>query len=138
MPSVLVRIVVILSLFKLSKPSAQVLLEMSLDQVKPQGYAVIRVKESQVVRFFQDLKDRKLVRGDNLSTYKITDKPLESSKPIQTHTGAIITVGSSSSKSKATSKVKGSTKRPSTSAGGSSTVKKHKTVLEKRLVKAKL
>ena len=111
---------------------------MSLDQVKPQGYAVIRIKESQVDRFFKDLKDRKLVRGDNLSTYKVTDKPLESTKPIQTHSGATITVGHGRAKAKSDTKGKSTSKRPSTSTGGVTHNKKPKTVLEKRLANAKL
>ena len=103
---------------------------MSLQEIKPISYTPIRVKEEEVLKFFQDLKARKLVRGENLSTYKITDKPLASTKVIQKHSGFDLKIERSKHKS--------SSKKSATSTSEQGSSKKRKVSLEKRVAHATL
>lgn len=67
---------------------------MSIEEVQPVTYAPVRVVESQVSRFFNDLKLRKIVKGQNISSYILTDKPLATDKTIQKQTGITYVVDS--------------------------------------------
>lgn len=49
---------------------------MAFNKTKPQDYTPIRLSKSQVGPFFDLLKDRKLSKGDQVSSFKVTNRPL--------------------------------------------------------------
>ena len=53
---------------------------MALESFRPQGYAPIRLKKEEVSEFFTRLRERKLVRGGEGHSFKITNKPLVDQK----------------------------------------------------------
>ena len=112
---------------------------MSLDQIRPVAYTPIRIKEDEVTKFFKDLQERRLVRGENLSTYKLTDKPLATTKTIQTHSASELKIERSNhAHLAAKSRKKTSEVSTSQGKGSTSTPKKRKIPLEKRVASAKL
>ena len=114
---------------------------MALSQVRPQAFTEVKINKDQVSRFFQDLKDRKLVKGENLTTYKITDAPLSSAGPIQNITGRDLGIPQKKRKTKSSpiSKKQTSNKKKTKSKSESTPTKKRKGYkLEKSVANSKL
>ncbi len=70
---------------------------MSLDRFKAQAYAPVRLQSNQVAGFFDSLRKREFVRGDQPTTLKLTNKPF------QTRDFEQVDLGVSDSKKKKTS-----------------------------------
>ena len=47
---------------------------MSLDRVRPQSFAPVRLEKGEVEHFFRLLRERKIVRGET-SSLRLSDKP---------------------------------------------------------------
>ena len=105
---------------------------MSLEDFRPQAFATFRLKDTQVKQFFDDLKQRKLTKGENLSTIPISQTPVQGSN-IQTEEGADLGVRKKKkSSSKTRSKSSKHHKREDR------TGKKKKYSIEKHVVNSKL
>ncbi len=54
-----------------------------LDNIKPQRYAPVRLKQQELEPFFKALRNRELVLGDDVSSVKLSDKPFQAAHTIQ-------------------------------------------------------
>ena len=118
----------------------QVCSRMALSQVRPQAFTEVKINKDQVSKFFQDLKDRKLVRGENLTTYKITDAPLSSAGPIQNITGRDLGIPQKKrkTKSRATPKKEASVQKKAITKPKPASKKRKGYKLEKSVANSKL
>ena len=117
----------------------QVCSRMALSQVRPQAFTEVKINKDQVSKFFQDLKDRKLVRGENLTTYKITDAPLSSAGPIQNITGRDLGIPQKKRKTKSrTSKKAASVQKKDITKTKPASKKKKGYKLEKSVANSKI
>ena len=131
---------------------------MSFAQVAPQGFGPIRVKAGELSNFFSLLKQRRVVRGDDAASFRVTNKPFEGQVPekkkpslptLSANTsgggGSDVSRGSDTTKKNtpakrrkrsvsSSTKPKAQQKAPATSQGG----KKRRTKLEVKLSKATL
>ncbi len=103
-----------------------------LDSVKPQRYAPVRLKEQELAPFFNALKNRELVLGDDVSSIKVSDKPFQATHTIQRDLSEI----GSGSKKTTTKRSKSANPLPGVSK--TSPKKKAKVAIERKLKKAKL
>ncbi len=63
---------------KLAENVLWICVKMSLDRFKAQSYAPIRLQPTQLSGFFESLRRREFVRGDDAkSSVKLSDKPFQ-------------------------------------------------------------
>ena len=125
------------------------------DRIRPQAFAPVRVKDSvDINHFFSELRQRKLSKGLNLNSLKLTQKPLGPGPGVAKRdigvslSGKIVktskktpTKGKTSNKKnqQAKSAAKSSKTQPQSSAGAKPKSNKKKAVnLESRIAEAKL
>ncbi len=103
-----------------------------LDNVKPQRYAPVRLKQQELEPFFRALKHRELVLGDDMSSIKVSDKPFQATHTIQRDLNEPggVTKKRATKRSKPVDSIQGGSKQ--------SPKKKSKVTIERKLKNAKL